>query len=369
MLITGCGGESESNNTKTAVPVYGIDKAFEAKKWTGEYEVASTTYSWQDDSREETHTSDNNDFREVQVRLFYPTDQEYTENRLPVLPAEFWQRMGNEEVIAGNKLRPSNYTNQSWYVELDATISQSQQSYPLIVFSNGYGFTPETHVNIAAELASRGYIVASINHPYGSGVTKLLSGNTVHATKLPDDNLGMDLKLWSDDQIFALNQLQTLNLDAESVIFGRLDQRIGTMGHSYGGAAAYYSAWQDERVLAAINLDGTIFDSEGKNINQPFMYMQNDNGYNHDIFEQVNNDGYAVVFQNQIKHHSFADYVLFWAWDFPENKPFGPMDSQSAFLLISDLSEQFFNRYFDGGDAPLLDGEIALPQDIKVIKF
>ena len=369
IVLTSCGGESESNETERVESVYGIDKAFEVKTWTGEYRVASTTYSWQDDSREESHTADNNDFREVHVRLFYPTDQEYTENRLSVIPAEFWQRVGSEEVITGKKLRPSNYTNKSWYVELDAAISDNQQTYPLIIFSNGYGFTPEIHVNISAELASRGYIVASINHPYGSGVTKLLSGNTVHAQGLPDDNLGVDLKLWSDDQLFALNQLQNSNVDTESVIFGRLDQRIGTMGHSYGGAAAYYSAWQDDRVLAVINLDGTIFNSEDKNINQPFMYMQNDNGYDHDIFEQVNNDGYAVVFQNKIRHQSFADHVLFWTWDFPENKPFGPMDSQTALLLISDLSEQFFNRYFVGDAAPLLDGETAPPEGIKVIKF
>lgn len=369
IVLTSCGGESESNDIKPIVSVYGIDKAFDVKSWTGEYRVASTKYHWQDDSREESHTPDNNDFREVQVRLFYPTDQEYTENRLPVLPAEFWARVGSEEAITGKKLRPSNYMDKSWYVELDVPISDNQQSYPLIIFSNGYGLTPEIHVNISAELASRGYIVASINHPYGSGVTKLLSGNTVHAQRLPDDNLGVDLKLWSDDQLFALNQLQNLNFDTESVIFGRLDQRIGTMGHSYGGAAAYYSAWQDDRILAAINLDGTIFNSEGKNINQPFMYMQNDNGYDHDIFEQVNHDGYAVVFQNQIRHQSFADYVLFWAWDFPEHKPFGPMDSQDALLLISDLSEQFFNRYLDGGASPLLDGETALPESIKLIKF
>jgi pimeloyl-ACP methyl ester carboxylesterase len=366
IVLTSCGG-SEPDVIEESV--FGIDKAFEAKTWSGEYKVATTTYSWQDDSREEPHTPASNDFREVQVRLFYPTDQEYTENRLSVLPAEFWQREGAEQVITGKKLRPSNYSNRSWYVELNAAISDNQQTYPLIIFSNGYGFTPEIHVSISAELASRGYIVASINHPYGSGVTKLLSGNTVHAQSLPDDNLGIDLKLWSDDQLFALNQLENVNFDTESVIFGRLDQRIGTMGHSYGGAAAYYSAWQDDRVRAAINLDGTIFNSENKNINQPFMYMQNDNGYDHDIFEQVNNDGYAVVFQNQIRHHSFADYVLFWAWDFPVNKPFGPMDSQAALLLISDLTEQFFDRYFDGDTAPLLDGETAPPEGIKITKF
>ena len=369
VTLSSCGGESKSNSTKTDVSTYGVDKAFEVTTWSGEYRVATTTYSWQDNSREEPHTSDSNDFREVQVRLFYPTDQEYTENRLSVLPEKFWLRIGSEEIIAGKKLRQSNYHDKTWNVELDAAISDSQPTFPLIIFSNGYGFTPEIHVNISAELASRGYIVASINHPYGSGISQLSSGNTVYAQGLPEDNLGADLKLWSDDQLFVLNQLQNINLDTDSVLYGRLDQRIGTMGHSYGGAAAYYSAWQDDRVQAGINLDGTIFNREGKNIDQPFMYMQNDDGYDHNIFEQVNNDGYAVVFHHQIRHHSFADYVLFWAWDFPENKPFGSMDSHAALLFISELSDQFFDRYFNDNSAPFLNNEKTPPEGVQIIKF
>ncbi|MCJ8321067.1 MAG: hypothetical protein MJK12_15615, partial [Colwellia sp.] len=159
VTLSSCGGESKSNSTKTDVSTYGVDKAFEVTTWSGEYRVATTTYSWQDNSREEPHTSDSNDFREVQVRLFYPTDQEYTENRLSVLPEKFWLRIGSEEIIAGKKLRQSNYHDKTWNVELDAAISDSQPTFPLIIFSNGYGFTPEIHVNISAELASRGYIV------------------------------------------------------------------------------------------------------------------------------------------------------------------------------------------------------------------
>jgi len=371
LLLIACGGGSnkEVKNTPKAESTFGVDKKFEVPKWSGDYRVSTTTYAWQDDTREEPHTLDNNDFREIQVRLFYPTDQVYSDKKLSVLPQMFWQRVGSESVISGKKLRPSNYQEVYWDIEIDAPISDVSQTYPLIILSNGYGFTPEMHVIISAELASRGFIVASINHPYGSGVSNLLSGETVHAQSLPQDNLGADLTLWSNDQLFALTQLQNENLTENSQLFGRLDHRVGTMGHSYGGAAAYYSAWQDDRVLAAINLDGTVFDRENKYIDKPFMYIQNDNGYDHDIFNLVNNDGFAVVFQNQINHHAFADYSLFWAWDFPDIKAFGAMDSYEALMLISSLCEQFFNRYFDGGDARLLDGIEGLPNNIQLIKF
>lgn len=369
LALLGCGGSKDKKDPPVPVSPYGADGLFQPESWSGEYRVGTTTYSWQDLSRAEPHTANDADVREVQVRLFYPTDQQYTDNLLAVLPLQFWERVGSDKAIPGKQLRVSNYLNVMWDVEIDATISDSQPTYPLIIFSNGYGFTPENHVNISAELASRGYIVASVNHPYGSGVSRLLDGSLVYAQSLPENNLGADLKLWSDDQIFVLNQMQDLSVINDSLLYEKLDHRIATMGHSYGGAAAYYSAWQDERVLAAVNLDGTVFDREGKNINQPFMYVQNDLGYDHNIFEQVNNDGYAVVFQNQITHQSFADYVLFWEWDFPNDKPFGPMDSKTALTYISAVSDEFFDLTFNGGDAPYLTGDIPPPENTKILRF
>jgi hypothetical protein len=74
----------------------------------------------------------------------------------------------------------------------------------------------------------------------------------------------------------------------------------------------------------------------------------------------VNNDGYAVVFQNQISYHSFADYVLFWTWDFPDKKPFDSIDSQAALTFITDACEQFFNTYFYGKVGPSSRGNCAI---------
>lgn len=369
----GGGGDAAPQTTEPPAPTpetsFGIDDKFETKDWSGNFNVATTTFAWEDPNREEPHTVSPDDSREIHVRLFYPTDREYTENKLALLSPQFWQRLGSESVISGKKLRQANYADAQWQVEIDAPLSELQPTFPLIIFSNGYGLSPEDHVSLTAELASRGYIVASVNHPFGSGVTTLLDGQTVNSQRLPENNLGANLQLWSDDQIFVLNQLQELSTLSSSMLFGRLDHRIGAMGHSYGGAAAYYSAWQDIRILAAINLDGTVFNREGKDIVQPFMYLQNNGGYDLDIFEQVGNDGYAVIFNHAIRHLSFADYVLFWAWDFPANNPFGPMDAEAAHMFFSDISDEFFAKYFNASDTTILDGNTALPHNISITKY
>lgn len=372
--LAACGGggsASSSGNLSNPTPQspYGVDKIFEPQPWRGSFNVGTSVYAWQDLNREETYTAANDDVREVHVRLFYPTDEAYTDNRLKVIPHEFWQRVGSEAAISGKRLRQSNYLNVNWYVEIDATISSKTASFPLIIFSNGYGLRPENHVNICAELASKGYIVASVYHPFGSGVTELTDGTHVYSQPLPSDNLGADLELWSDDQIFALEQLLSLSNAEGNALSGKFDDRIGVMGHSYGGAAAYYSAWKDIRIQAAVNIDGTIFNSEEKGIDQPFMYIQNNGGYGLDIFEQVNNEGYAVLFNEQIKHISFADHVLFWAWDFPDNKPFGPMDGKQALEFTVDVSFEFFNGVFSSSEMPTLTGILAPPTGIDIRQY
>ncbi|MFT4925905.1 MAG: putative dienelactone hydrolase [Phenylobacterium sp.] len=385
--LVGCGGgggSSSQPSTTTPTPApppvtspFGVEQTYQPPQWQGSFTVATTTYHWQDTSRDEPHTADTSDNREVLVRLFYPTDAALGDNKLPLLTDSFWQREGSIEAISGKALRPANFNGLSWNIishneedaQINAPVSDMQSSYPLVVFSNGYGLTPEMHINIAADLASRGFIVASVNHPYGSGETTFADGRQVFSQQLPSDNLGADLQLWSDDQLFVVEQLQNNSLVNNDLLFARLDQRIGTMGHSYGGAAAYYSAWQDSRVLAAINMDGTIFNRAGKDIGQPFMYMQSNGGYDHDVFDQVSNDGYAVTFQNQIDHLSFADLVSFWAWGFPDSSPYGPMQSAEALVLMSDLTAQFFNKYFDQAAAPLLDDPDAQPQNIEIVKF
>ena len=119
MMLMSCGGGNSPTQVPTQESPFGIDQVFEVQPWTGEYRVSTTIYEWEDSSREEPHTSDSNDFRELQVRLFYPTDKEYTANRLPVVPIQFWQGLGREEVIKDKDLRRSNYSNVSWYIELE----------------------------------------------------------------------------------------------------------------------------------------------------------------------------------------------------------------------------------------------------------
>ncbi len=371
VLLVSCSNNSgENQQTSNGIITFGRQEKFQPPSWSGPYLVGSTALHMIDANRGEPHTEDPNDQRELMVRLFYPTAGSPDASRLAVVTERRWEFLGREQVIDNHRLRKSNYEGVTWDVQLDVNPLSLAVPAPLLVFSHGYGFSAEQHVIIAAELASRGYVVASITHTYGAYFSEFPDGRVIGSIDLPRDDLGADLMLWSDDQVFVLDELSHENSDEDGLFFSTFDlDRIGVLGHSYGGAAAFHSCVQDPRVVAAIDLDGTIFNSAGKFISQPFMLMQSGPGDSYEIFEQVDNQGYAVAFENRIKHHSFADYVLFWAWDFPDQQPFGPMESKRAFELITDCIDLFFGKWFFGDEAALLDDPSQTPDDLRIERF
>jgi pimeloyl-ACP methyl ester carboxylesterase len=82
-------------------------------------------------------------------------------------------------------------------------------------------------------------------------------------------------EVWAGDQRFVLDQLAAWN-ERHAQLRGRLDlQRVGAFGHSLGGAAAAQAAYDDDRIDAAINMDGTMFGSvatEGSRV--PFLLIE-----------------------------------------------------------------------------------------------
>lgn len=355
--ISGCGGGDNPQPPIKKELEFGLEKAYQPPELSGNFNVGTRVFHWKDTSRDEPHTQDESDTRELLARVFYPAEVGLEENRLPVFDSfrwSFWFDAGNN--VGNKRLRISNYTSSYWPIYNDAIISEQQGFYPLIVLSHGYGFSPEEHVYLAAEFASRGYIVVSINHPYGSSRAVFPDGREVLPIGLPQDNLGQDMELWAQDQVFVIQQMEELNQSSESFLFAKIDMsKVITTGHSYGGGSSFHSAWLDDRVKLAIDIDGTIFNLDDREIDIPFMYIQSHSNDGAEIFEHVLNDGYSISFEHRIDHHSFADYVMFWQSDFPDVEEFGPLAAERAMLATVDIMEQFINKYLHQQEAPLLD--------------
>jgi dienelactone hydrolase len=147
----------------------------------------------------------------------------------------------------------------------EAPLSRKQLKYPLLILSPGLGEPRSNYTSFAEELASQGYVVVSVDHPYG-GYTVLPNGRILTTNDDPRGGTpeGAEALMteWSTDASFVLDVLLSrTRLPSELKPFvGHFDANdIGMFGHSLGGAAALETCRRDRRVKACADLDGAPF--------------------------------------------------------------------------------------------------------------
>jgi dienelactone hydrolase len=193
---------------------------------TGEYNVATVTYTYSDQNRIENFTN-TGEHRNVNVEFWYPDNAEGT--------------------------------------------------YPLVVFSHGSFGVKKSNESTFRQLASHGYVICSIDHPYHSSFTLDATGKatTVAAEFVNEYNaMGTSLetgyqysqkwlKLRTEDINFVLdtiiNKAKNKNNDTAKVYQLINEDKIGVFGHSLGGASVSAVARQRNDIDAVINLDGPFW--------------------------------------------------------------------------------------------------------------
>jgi dienelactone hydrolase len=144
--------------------------------------------------------------------------------------------------------------------------------HPVVVFTHGYTGTFTDYTFLFEDLASRGYIVASVNHTYEATATdfpdgrfvKSLLGSYIDNTWRADDKtLVFASSVRLQDLKFVVNQLEGLNRRAGNPFAHKLDlSRLAIVGHSAGGTIAFRALNQDARFKAAVILDGYLSPSD-----------------------------------------------------------------------------------------------------------
>ncbi|WP_442600064.1 alpha/beta hydrolase family protein [Neobacillus sp. D3-1R] len=149
--------------------------------------------------------------------------------------------------------------------------------YPLIVFSHGAFGIKASNTSTYENLASNGYVVVSIDHPYHSLFTrdtvgKMTLGDQSFMQEVEDVNNGVYddaktfeleqkwLKLRTDDINFVIDSIkQQAGTQTTDEVYQHIDtNKIGLMGHSLGGAAAEKLGRDRQDIAAVINLDADL---------------------------------------------------------------------------------------------------------------
>lgn len=104
----------------------------------------------------------------------------------------------------------------------DAEPNRADARYPLVIISHGYPGNRYLLSHLGENLASKGYVVASIDHTDSTYDDQQAFQSTLYNRPL--------------DQRFVLNTLDLLSEDASSFLNGLLDaQQTGIVGYSMGG--------------------------------------------------------------------------------------------------------------------------------------
>jgi pimeloyl-ACP methyl ester carboxylesterase len=231
------------------------------------------------------------DHREVAVYLWYPAEPTGGGSTAPYFP--------DLEVLKGlfSPIELLGVTSARTHAVANAPLSSATPKYTIIIFSHGNRANSAFHTAQIEDLASHGYVIAAIDHPYDALGVVLSNGEVATFAEdrwsVPGSSSGQAnadpgaeavyrdrVETRASDAVFVLDRLAELAVSAGSQFRSRLDlERVGIFGHSVGGVAAGRACQMDSRLKACLNIDGLAAgqpfypDEAGNGPGQPYMLM------------------------------------------------------------------------------------------------
>ncbi|MEH7356314.1 hypothetical protein V7150_22645 [Neobacillus drentensis] len=367
----------------SALPI--LFPVFHLPQPSGPNQIGTLTYHWVDKTRPEIFTDDPNDRREIMVQIWYPA-----KGNLSSLYAPYIQETDSLASLAHMLGFPGFIFEQFKYVQThaipSATVSTYESKYPVLIFSAGRGGFRQESTHMFEELASHGYIVASIDHPYSSSGVVFPDGRLIPLDSrllpgpqggIPADREFFDnivIPYLAKDVIFSLDQLTALNQsDPSGILTGRLDlEHVGMFGPSLGGLVGAEASYLEPRLSAFIAMDVHMPANVVRSgLKQPTMFISREakwmkmEGWSKEdidktqitmrsVYKKLPKDGYLVLIPGTF-HVNFSDAPLFsplmsWAG------LTGPIDGDRANNIIDSYTLAFFDKYLKDLPSKLLDG-------------
>jgi predicted dienelactone hydrolase len=318
------------------------------------------------------NVEDGSDFprhdRPLTVDVWYPAAGNATAPQRPAY--RVFLRDGQTEVdIHGKAIR-------------DAAPADDAEAQPLVILSHGYPGNRFLLSHLAENLATKGYVVASIDHTDSTYNDQTKFGSTLVNRPL--------------DQKFVLNEMERLSGDRSSFLNGLVDtSRTGLIGYSMGGYGAVITAgggvtqasteltWGapagtlevhlagsdshealiDERIKAIIaiapwGMERGFWDADGlAGVRKPILYIAGDeddvSGYENGVKAiydgSVNTERYLLTFENANHNASAPMPAPAESWEPVDNLDFVPFDHYADAvwdtLRMNNITQHFATAF------------------------
>jgi len=316
---------------------------------TGPHKVGTRWIVLTDSSRFEMLAPSPGGKRQLIVRVWFPADS------VAGASDDYIESDVAKGIATGLKLPSfalSHLTNISTHSYRRAWLPSQPQRFPLILFSHGYGVGTESQNTVQMEeLASHGFVVASIDHPYEAGAILMPDGKvalanppfnpadsasltqalaaitqlqqatdtsamlgplrTMYANSAPLDT---SIVRWTDDTRFVLDQITAMSAPHEggdTLFAGRLaTDKVGLLGMSFGGATAAAFCTIDTRCAAGMNLDGLHYGVAARQpLPRPFFIASSQKNTNvHRLFYERATAPVSLMTVTGSEHMDYTDF-------------------------------------------------------------
>jgi predicted dienelactone hydrolase len=226
-----------------------------------------------------------------------------------------------------------------------------------VLLSPGFTVPRHTLTALAEDLASRGYVVAAVDHAYESVATKFPGGVLPCAACDLPDQIGI--------APIALNRGTDLTFVLDELAHNPLvdPRHVAVVGHSMGGDGAATAMRADRRVDAGVNLDGPMLPADP--VGGPFLLFgtlddHSPGGTFDPSWDAVwphLSGGKRWLTATDADHFSFTDLDLL-AHQAGVDVPM-PLDPARAILLTRTYVAAFLDRHLRGIPQRLLAGPSA----------
>lgn len=264
-------------------------------------------------------------------------------------------------------------------LEVDVCCGESNRAstveFPIVLFGTGLNTTRLWYTDFAMEIASLGYQVIVMDHPYETDVVLFPDGEIVYGGGIPNDpnnltalEFGLDVR--TTDVSFILD---TFGVD-KTVYFG----------HSFGGASAAAATKVEERISGGLNLDGGLWGPVvTTGVPRPFINFSGSLNSTNDEswkgFYKSQDENYPDVWARELHldksfHGSFWDLSIIGDFtglreneDLVENV-LGELPGKRAVEVLRAYLDDYFKFTLLGAGEGLLAGESEEFPDVKFVR-
>lgn len=361
---------------------------------TGPYGVGTQVRYLVDKDRPEQHIDGAKGSRELMIQLWYPTE-----------PGVSGVRSAYRD-----RRTTSSWTSQLSLVKTNAIVDapiapvpKGSGGYPILLFSPSWSGQRVQNTFQVEELASHGYVVVAMDHPYGTGTTVFPDGRIVRSTIGGGEDYSSqpafeefirkatdETKIRARDAQFVLDVLEKWNTaDPQGLLAGKIRMTsVGIFGHSLGGTVAVQACWLDPRFKAALDMDGMLAaESATDGAEKPVLFMMEAPGIAPDasldaMSEQKRRTVEFDRSQENLMKASLKRYGGYWMTvagtthkSFSDSPMFSPLKSLSGagstdpkhvFEIANAYTLAFFDKYLKREDSALLKAQSGQFQEVEL---